>query len=232
VVCAALFFTFSRAAWAGLILGLVFLLFILIIKKDKAGQLVVLKTIAVGSVLIFILFSLYSDLVLTRLSQDTRLEAKSNTERIESFASAREIIKDNWLLGVGIGNYTQELEKLNPGQEIWAYQPTHNTFLLAWAEIGIVGLTLFLLIILSIIKLGFRNCLKIGNWKLEIGNKDKTLKQSNGEGLVLIAIILPIAMVDHWLWSLHFGILLFWLILGLSYKIINNKPLDVRHLKI
>ena len=85
-LCAGLFFTFSRASWTGLIVGILTMLVISIIKKQKEVQIRLFKLIAVSSIFIFILFSIYSDLVITRLSSDTRLEQKSNIERIESFA--------------------------------------------------------------------------------------------------------------------------------------------------
>ncbi|MEA3398179.1 MAG: O-antigen ligase family protein, partial [Patescibacteria group bacterium] len=81
-----LFFTFSRGAWVGLIAGILSILIIALIKRDLLAQKKILKIILAGGILVFILFNLYGDLVMTRLAKDARLELKSNAERIESFA--------------------------------------------------------------------------------------------------------------------------------------------------
>lgn len=204
----ALFFTFSRGAWAGLIAGLLVILVMAVVRKNLLQQKKLLQIIFVSAVLIFILFNQFSDLALTRLSKDTRLEIKSNVERVESYRDSWELIKDNWLFGAGIGNYTLEIKnqksKIKSHMPSWHYQPAHNVFLLVWAEIGIIGLLFFILIPLLIIhNLLFKNNLR--------GN-DLNIKFS------LLAAILPMLLVDHWWWSLHFGVLFFWLVMGLIIK--------------
>ncbi len=191
----SLFFTFSRGAWAGLLIGVLLMLFIFLIKKDFLKQRELLKIILASGVLIFVLSNLYSGLVLTRLSKDTRLEIKSNTERIESFTDAKELLKDNWLFGVGIGNYTLALREMKSDQPIWDYQPVHNVFLLVWAEVGILGL------------LGFLGFLGFLGWNL--------IKKGKYFGLSILTALVIMMMVDHWYWSLHFGVLWFWLVCGL-----------------
>ncbi len=218
IFVAALFFTFSRGAWAGLIIGLLVMLFMAVVRKDLIMQKKLLQIILISSVLIFILFSQFQDLVLTRLSQDARLEVKSNNERVESLRESWEIIKGNWLFGVGIGNYILGIKNYelritntNGDKPAWYYQPVHNVFLLVWAELGIFGLLFFILIPLFIIHNSlFKNNLRSKNLTLNI---------------TLLAAITAMFMVDHWWWSLHFGVLLFWLILGLIFAIDrgNNK---------
>ena len=198
-----LFFTFSRGAWLGLVIGVLIMLAAMVIKKDLLGQKKLLQIILASSVLIFVLFSQFQDLVLTRLSNDTRLEVKSNSERIELYKDSWELIKDNWLFGVGIGNYTLEIG--NRKSEILDdnvfIQPVHNVFLLIWAEIGIFGLLFFILIPLCIMyNLLFKNNLRSKNLILSVS---------------LLAAISTMFMIDHWWWSLHFGVLLFWLVMGL-----------------
>jgi len=199
----ALFFTFSRGAWAGAIVGILLLLFIFLIKKDYLKQRGLLKIILAAGVLIFVLSNLYSDLVLTRLSKDTRLEIKSNTERMESFGQAEKMIKEKWFFGAGIGNYALALEQENSGRSSWDYQPVHNVFLLVWAETGTLGL------------LGFLGFLGFLGWNL--------IKKGKYFGLSILTALVIMMMVDHWYWSLHFGVLWFWMIVGImvedNYKI-------------
>jgi len=199
----ALFFTFSRGAWAGAIVGILLLLFVFLIKKDFLKQRELLKIILASGVLIFVLSNLYSDLVLTRLSKDTRLEIKSNTERMESFGQAEKMIKEKWFFGAGIGNYALALEQENSGRSSWDYQPVHNVFLLVWAETGTLGL------------LGFLGFLGFLGWNL--------IKKGKYFGLSILTALVIMMMVDHWYWSLHFGVLWFWMIVGImvedNYKI-------------
>ncbi len=58
---------------------------------------------------------------------------------------AGKLIKNNPILGVGNGQFVIVAEKIFPNLEQWQYQPVHSVFLLIWAELGIVGLILFVL---------------------------------------------------------------------------------------
>ncbi|OGF27671.1 hypothetical protein A2303_00380 [Candidatus Falkowbacteria bacterium RIFOXYB2_FULL_47_14] len=202
VFLSAIFFTFSRAAWAGLIFGILAMFSSALIKKDLSTQKYLLKIVLAGGIMIFIFFNLFSDLVLTRLSRDTRLEIKSNTERIESLKSAREIISDNWLFGVGVGNYTQYLHKIEPNLKAWDYQPVHNVFLLIWSEIGIIGSVLFLSVFCAIVYI---------LWKRDGTTKDEIYI------IALLASMFVLFQADHWWWSGHFGMLFLGLIMGLVF---------------
>ncbi|MFH1523003.1 MAG: O-antigen ligase family protein [Patescibacteria group bacterium] len=194
----AIFFTFSRGAWAGLLVGIILILVIAVIKKDLLSQKNVLNIIFISSIFIFILFSQFSNLVLTRLSKDTRLEIKSNIERVESFKEAKIIIKNNWLFGAGIGNYTLALNEQKPGLSVFSYQPVHNVFLLILAEVGLLGL------------LGFLGLFGYLGWL--------AWQRNPSMGLPILLAIAIMMMVDHWFWSLHFGVLFFWMTMGLIAK--------------
>jgi putative inorganic carbon (hco3(-)) transporter len=214
LMSAGLFVSFSRAAWLALIVGLATIILITIIKKEKDVLRNVFKISAVCAVVFLILSSVYSELVFTRLGSDARLEVKSNVERVESIVGAKEVIKNNWLFGVGIGNYEKELEisnlKLGIVAPAWDYQPAHDVFLLVWAETGIIGLLFFVgVMVLALITLCTHS------------NSLTPLPPSPEEGGGIMNISLVVAMVlmmmvDHWIWSLHFGILLFWFVLGIA----------------
>ncbi len=201
----ALFFTFSRAAWLGLCASILILFLIIVYQKDEKIFKRLFEISAVSALLIIILFSQFSNLVLTRIESNTRLEIKSNQERLASYAQSFEIIKNNWFWGAGIGNYTLADKNIDKNAGIqnpsWHYQPVHNTFLLIFAEIGIIGLLAFIGLIILIAK----------NIKIS--------------STPVIFAILIIMMVDHWLWSLHFGTLLFWSVMGIIVKhhSMNNK---------
>jgi O-antigen ligase len=196
-----LFFTFSRSAWLGVIVGIMIMLAVAVRQKDWLAQKKILEIILVLGIFVFILSNIFSGLVNARLDADTRLEIKSNTERIKSYQAAWSLIKNHWLLGVGVGNYTLAEFNLDPTQPSYYYQPTHNTFFLIISEIGLLGFLFFILIILLLFQGGARGGLS---------------KNKNFFSFVILVAILVMSMFDHWWWSLHFGILFFGMMMGLT----------------
>lgn len=83
----------------------------------------------------------------------------------------------------------------------WLFQPVHNIYLLIAAEIGILGLLIFLLFILMRI---FSIPVKI-NW---LANPL----------LFSVLCYLVLGLVDHYFWTLQSGGIMFWLTLGLIKK--------------
>ena len=195
-IIVALFFTFSRAAWLAFAVSLFAILIITLIKKDRFKQIQILKIILVSGILAFILFTNFQNLVLTRVKGESRLEQKSNIERLESNKAAIDMFRDNWLIGVGMGNYTTELAKINPDRPAYFYHPAHNVYLLIAAEIGIFGIALFLYLILY-----------ISHYILKSGKIYK---------IPLIISLIILLTFDHWLWSLHFGVLFLFFIFGVA----------------
>jgi O-antigen ligase len=213
IIFITLFFTFSRGAWAGLLLGLIVMLLIAIFKKNLLMQKFLFVFIFTLSLFGGILFYNYKDLVLARLSNDTRLEKKSTTERIESIKIAQKIIKDHWFLGIGIGNYGEEVRNnIIDQQPAFFYQPVHNTYLLIWSEIGILGLFIFLCIFFYIFYL-FKTF-------------DFAIEHYFYLGIMISLFIM--LLVDHWWWSTHFGVLLFWFVIGVIVKAIQKKSVKIK----
>ena len=141
-----------------------------------------------------------------RIFGQGRLETKSITERVASNHDAWQIIQNHWLFGVGIKNYGLGVYNEIDGREpAYFYQPAHNVFLLVWAEIGIFGLICFLVFLFS----GF-----VILWR-----------RRNLEALALLTALIVIMCFDHWLWSLSFGIYLFWLVIGITH----TAKLDIRN---
>ena len=137
--------------------------------------------------------------VLGRLNIDNRLENKSLTERTNYNQEAWQIIKKHRLFGVGIKNYGLEVyNEINNNKSVYAYQPVHNVFLLVWAEIGVFGLISFIVLLFY--------CFLI-LWR-----------RRDFQSISLLMATVVIMLLDHWIWSLGFGILLFWLVTGIIYR--------------
>ena len=187
----ALFFTFSRSAWLAFFIGLIFLAVAIMRKEDKwvKGRFLVLIFF---SILLFVLAAFpYKDLVRTRLSVQSRLEQISLTERTDQVFSAKDVIKKHPLFGVGAGNYVNYVEKESELKNDFI-QPVHNSYLLLWAETGLFSLVLLLLFIYFLIRKGRRETFSLA---------------------VIVALLL-LMFFEHWFFSLPFGIIFFFFILG------------------
>jgi O-antigen ligase len=187
----ALFFTFSRAAWLTFFIGLIFLAVAIMRKEDRwvKGRFLVLIFF---SILLFVLAAFpYKDLVNTRLFVESRLEQISLTERTNQIFSAKDVIKKHPLFGVGAGNYVNYVEKESEVKNDFT-QPVHNSYLLLWAETGLFSLLSLLLFIYFLIREGRRQTFS----------------------LAAIVALLLLMFFEHWFFSLPFGIIFFFFILG------------------
>ncbi len=193
-----LLLTFSRSAWLGVAAGFIGLLVYYFINERKLF-LISFKFVAIMAITAVLFVVLFPGLILGRLSIEGRLETKSIAERTAYNQEAWQIIKQHWLFGVGVRNYGLGVyNEINDNKPAYAYQPAHNVFLLIWAETGILGLVSFLVFLLS--------CF-LTLWR-----------RKNFEIMAVLVAIVVVMCFDHWVWSLAFGMYLFWFILGVSFK--------------
>lgn len=194
VLLPGLFFSFSRGAWLGLVVTIIWWW---LIKKEARPLLI---KVSLVFILIFgILTAFYPSPVLGRILGTSRLEQQSFEERYESYNSSGNILKNSWATGVGVGNYTVALQKFEPGLLSYKYQPVHNIFLLVLTELGLVGLIFFLSLLISLVLFsGFLS--------------DK---------LIFIIPIIFISLFDHYWWTMPSMVLIFWLILAKIYQTID-----------
>lgn len=198
IALTALFFTFSRAGWLAYISGLGVLLALLIYNRDRWMLGRYLALLFFSAVMIFIVAFPYRDLAFARTTGawqgEGRLEQKSLQERSSYIDQAGSLIKECWIFGAGAGNYIQALEDRAPEEQAaWSYQPVHNSFLLLFAQSGILSLISFLAFLYFLIK------------------KDRRAVYG---GAVLAALIV-LMIFDHWLISLPFGVIFLFFVLGL-----------------
>lgn len=190
----ALFFTFSRSAWVALAVGFLALLIAFIISKDKWIISRFVALIFFSAVMVGIAAAPFQELLVVRIDAQTRLEQKSITDRQSYLVQARSLIQRNFLSGVGIGNYSTAVGLADQNKKpAWDYQPVHNAFLLILTEGGIFSFISFLVFLFFLAKNGRR---EIFAW-------------------AIIAPLVVLMLIDHWLISLPFGVLFFFLLLGL-----------------
>lgn len=188
--------SFSRSAWMVFVIGFVLLF---LFQKEKRRELSKIAVVFFAIALIWV--SAFSPLFFSRAGVEGRLEQKSINDRSKYVEQSKEIISENFWLGVGAGNYTKVVAQKNPEQPVWQIQPVHNVFLLIWSELGIIGLILFASILLLPFFYVTENFLHYG---LLI----------TGYGLLFF---------DHWLWTSHFGIMFLGLIfLGLYGNVFSQ----------
>jgi O-antigen ligase len=196
--------TFSRSAW--LAFGVVLVAVILIRPGRSEDPMDIRRTVpkqwdssaspqndgfkllALTILTIATFAALFPQPFLTRINADNRLEYKSTSERQASLSEGWKIIKKHPILGVGVGNYGLAVHRdIDSTKPSYYYQPTHNVFLLIWAELGLVGL---LLIAYCLYLIAFKNRETL----LYIG--------------MLLLPLLIIATLDHYLWSLYSGLMI------------------------
>lgn len=186
-----LYASLSRGAFLGLAIALV----TFFLKTHFSNMK---KPLVAAGMSLAIIASLYSAPLFARSNINARLEQKSINEREIYFQQAKEIIKQHPIVGVGAGSYIDYLKEKNPNNYPWNYQPVHNVFMLIWAEIGLVGMLAFVVLYVTIIVRAYKN---------------------SPLSFCLLLAFLPAMFFDHWLWSLHFGLLF----LGLINGLILNK---------
>lgn len=190
----ALFFTFSRSAWLALAVGFFTLLLIFIINKDKWVLSRFIALVFFSAVLIGIAALPYQELLMVRLDAQTRLEQKSITERQTYIVQAKDILEQKYLTGVGVGNYSVAVGLADHNKKsAWEYQPVHNTFLLFWTECGMFAFLSFFAFLFFLMKNGRREAFA---W-------------------AILAPLVIIMLLDHWLISLPFGVLFLFFLFGL-----------------
>jgi O-antigen ligase len=189
----AMFFSFSRAAWLAYAVGMAILAFVIFKREDHWVAKRFLALVFFSLALLMIAALPYRELALTRFRAEGRLEQISISERESYTLEAGALIKSHPWFGVGNANYVRQLEANSQIKNFAYYQPVHNVFLLVLAENGVFA---FLALVLFLVSL--------------------TLSpRRQNFAFSIIAAIIIIMMLDHWLFSLPFGILFFFLILGL-----------------
>ena len=192
------FLTFSRSSF------LVFFLFSLVIFLKYKKKSIIRKYVIFSAVL----FLIFSAVFFSELSP--RADIFSETEninlRLTYNSVAERFIEDNWLIGVGPGNFVNSFKDLDIFSEemSFAYQPVHNVYLLIASEIGVIGFFAFLVFFAFLFK----------EFRKNIKNEDSDI--------VLLGLLFSVALLflfDHYFWDLQQGRLILWFLFGvLMYR--------------
>ncbi|MBI3290105.1 O-antigen ligase family protein [Candidatus Microgenomates bacterium] len=151
LIISTLIITFSHSVW---IAGLSALLFLNVEWFKKQAK--IFTQIALWGIIFF-------SLAIPQITRDVETSTLPEEigRRIELSRTALDMVRDEPLTGVGLGNFIVRLPEYGGTPQIsWWLQPVHNVFLLILAETGIIGFGFIVWVLFKIAKL------EIGNWKL------------------------------------------------------------------
>lgn len=135
--------TYSRGGWLAAVVS-AFVLFALSWGRPSGERrkAAALRVLGLGSAVALLILPSVPNVV-TRLSEDDSGAAYS---RVAMAHTALKIVRDNWLTGVGLGNYTVavwEYDSSPPVDSKGAAYPVHNMYLCTAAQLGVPALGLF-----------------------------------------------------------------------------------------
>jgi len=208
------FFCYNRGAWLALAAALVVLLL------EQRYRRILMPILLVGLAAGVVYWEMISgSAVMTeRLSNVNSLNF-----RLEMLRTSQRLIRDNWLFGVGVGNFSYYFLEYGGHWETLAYDlPTpHNTFILILSTMGLVTFVPYVLIFLSIAWKLLRTMWR-ARWDKQI---DKPLLVT---GLAVMAVyVVSAAAVD--LYVNVFTSLVFFLTIGSIMGYISRLPVHKPH---
>ncbi|ETX08747.1 O-antigen ligase family protein [Candidatus Entotheonella palauensis] len=207
----ALLLTFTRAAWTGFALGLVWLIGLGAKRRLIRPLRLWFILGALGLVVLIMLPH-----VMARLTSD---HSSDYEERLRLIRMAWNVIQAHPILGVGAGAYSFVFRQYQPhqllDQEVWVYI-VHNVYLLRWAESGIIGLLSLLWLFFA----GFRKSLTCSR-----------LYDENQAALALGCSAGIVALLWEMMWDLSLGFsanAMIWFLFGLLMAV-HRVGFDTLH---
>jgi O-antigen ligase len=211
-----LILTFSKSAILGFIIALAFICFK---QKDNVPRFIHKMfrvehnlqsgTLAKKVIIIFLIILLAFFLIKPDIYS---FFIKSLGEREIYLQVALSMIATHPLVGIGSGQFVLEMQKYSKIiLEIWQHQPVHNVFLLIWAELGILGLFIFLCFL----------------WKLIRHNLKQKRSMWNIYMSAILFSFIFIMLFDHYFWDIQQGQIMLWMVMGLiagSIKCHSDPP--------
>lgn len=203
-----LLLTFSRAAWLGCGAG-VGVIFLFVVWRSKRDRWTVVRLMAMGglmAVTIGMFVILYQPFLAARVGVgDESVELRSVSDRAVYNQIAFEVIEKSPLFGIGLGNFPWYAANWLAQTDFdLRGQPVHNIFLLAWTELGLVGLGLTLA------------ATGLGGWiaVTEIKRSDGGEAVMRAALLAGVMALMVIGLFDHYPWTLPQFQVAWWGLLG------------------
>lgn len=206
IFISALFFTFSRSSFLAFTFFILFFGLYIVFKKKALLKKFILLGAIMGLTTLYL-----AALFFPLLSQRANLDAGNGLQLRKTYTiAAINIIKNNFLLGVGPNNFVREINNYLPQElklkELWKLQPVHNVFLLIFAETGFLGLLFFTGFLIYIIYSLFK--------KLSFGD-------NNLIPIILMLVFSFITLMnfDHYFWTTQQTFFLLCITLGITCRL-------------
>ncbi|OFW45984.1 MAG: hypothetical protein A2163_10560, partial [Actinobacteria bacterium RBG_13_35_12] len=240
----SLILTFTRGSYLGFSVSLIFMFFLFpisrgknFIKKNRKIFIIILAVVIIITFLFIIptplnksgtaIEKIKSRVSISQLTQDYSIK-----RRIATWKFTVLMIKDHPLLGSGIGTYKYntlkyqaEFFKQGENRSLYPHgfaDKAHNEYLQLWAEMGIVGLGIFVWLIIS-----YFNCgLKILRKSKDEYKQAIIIGLMGAVGAVLVDGIFGFPL------HLPATIVLFWLVLGFTVAVGLKDEVNVQEIKM
>jgi len=147
IILTAIIFSYGRAVWMGLIVGLIFMG----ILGSKRLLLSILAGIMICSILILALPS-------SEFAQRVVGTVKSKRpvgDRTEFWEGSLRILRDYPITGVGWEGFRKVYPRYRPSEEEKSVSNAHNNFVDVAVDSGLLGLGIFIWLLVTIYKVGF-----------------------------------------------------------------------------
>lgn len=201
ILTIALVLTLSRGGWVGFAFG-IFIFIILIEKK------LLLALIPIALLGIYFL----PQSIINRILTIGNLGDSSNAYRIRLWKITLEIIRDNWLVGVGFGYIPFKTTFETYIRTMPAYH-SHNTYLQTMGEMGILGLIVFVMFIFVLYKYAIKRLMK---------DEDRYIRTMAGGVLAGLSALLAHGAVESVLY-LPKIIITFWTLVALILALMRTS---------
>ena len=227
--------TFTRGSYLGFGVSLIFMFFLFIFSRGKSFIKENKKLFIVIFLAIIIILSLFiipnplnkSGTVISkiknRISVNQLTQGQNIKRRIATWKFTTLMIKDHPLLGSGIGTfkynslkYQAKFFEQGDNRALYPYgiaDKTHNEYLQLWAELGIIGLAIFIWLMITYFNYGIRYL-----------KREKNV-QKQGIVIGLMGAVAAVLVDGIFGFPLHLPatIVLFWLALALTFAMIKRE---------
>jgi len=149
LILLSFFFTFSRVIIFSWFLGFSIQMLIVFWKDDfkklflhvRDNRDRIIKIMLVGVIAIVLVSVFYWPEVISRVT----ISGQDEAVQLRMYYAEESLKAGVNLFGVGIGNFVNWFMETTPNLPRYIYQPVHNIYLLLYSEIGLVGVSLFIL---------------------------------------------------------------------------------------
>ena len=235
---ASLVATFTRGSYIGFGVSLIFMFFLFVysrgkrfIKDNKSIFIILALMVILFTSLMVIPTPLNKsgtaiEKIKSRISISQLTQSPSIKRRIATWKFTALMIKDHPLIGSGIGTYKYntlkyqaEFFKQGENRSLYPHgfaEKAHNEYLQLWAEMGIIGLIIFIWLIVNYFSFGIKILKKIKN------------EHKQGIIIGLMGSVLAVLVDALFGFPLHLPatIILFWVSIGLTIVMGGNKPIQ------